>query len=107
MITLERWGKCCSLVIVLLEDIFSITLWLRGGPVSLVSSNTVLVVIAVLLTVRVFTGFVVTVVREVDAGGSVVVTAILVVIADSDYADIHNSGGTIEVTARMKRYFWA
>lgn len=31
----------------------------------------------------------------------------VVVIADSDYADIHNSGGTIEVTAKMKRYFWA
>lgn len=31
----------------------------------------------------------------------------VVVIADSDYADIHNSGGTITVTAQMKKYFWA
>jgi len=31
----------------------------------------------------------------------------VVVIADSDHADIHNSGGTITVTAQMKKYFWA
>ncbi len=31
----------------------------------------------------------------------------VVVIADSDYADIHNSGGTITVTAQMKKFFWA
>jgi len=31
----------------------------------------------------------------------------VVVIADSDYAEIHNSGGMITVTAQMKKYFWA
>lgn len=31
----------------------------------------------------------------------------VVVIADADYADIHNSGGTITVTTQMKKYFWA
>lgn len=31
----------------------------------------------------------------------------VVVIADSDYADIHNNGGYITVTAQMKKYFWA
>ena len=31
----------------------------------------------------------------------------VVVEADSDYAEIHNSGGTITVTAQMKKYFWA
>lgn len=31
----------------------------------------------------------------------------VVVIADSEYADIHNSGGTITVTAKMKKFFWA
>lgn len=31
----------------------------------------------------------------------------VVVIADSEYAEIHNSGGTITVTAQMKKYFWA
>jgi phage gpG-like protein len=31
----------------------------------------------------------------------------VVVIADSEYADIHNSGGTITVTAQMKKFFWA
>ena len=30
----------------------------------------------------------------------------VVVIADSEYADIHNKGGYIVVTARMKKYFW-
>jgi len=31
----------------------------------------------------------------------------VVVIADSDNAEIHNSGGFIIVTAQMKKYFWA
>ncbi len=31
----------------------------------------------------------------------------VVVIADVDYADIHNKGGYIVVTAQMKKYFWA
>jgi phage gpG-like protein len=31
----------------------------------------------------------------------------VIVEADSEYADIHNSGGTITVTAQMKKYFWA
>jgi phage gpG-like protein len=31
----------------------------------------------------------------------------VVVIADSPYAAIHNEGGYIVVTARMKKYFWA
>lgn len=26
--------------------------------------------------------------------------------SDSDYADIHNAGGTIEVTPKMRKYFW-
>ena len=30
----------------------------------------------------------------------------LVVIADSDHAEIHNEGGYITVTEQMKRYFW-
>ncbi len=34
-------------------------------------------------------------------------TSRVVVVADSEYADIHNSGGTIVVTAQMKKYFWA
>lgn len=31
----------------------------------------------------------------------------VIVEADSEYADIHNSGGIITVTAQMKKYFWA
>ena len=31
----------------------------------------------------------------------------VIVEADSEYADIHNSGGTITVTAQMKKYFWS
>jgi len=31
----------------------------------------------------------------------------LVVIADSEYADMHNDGGYITVTPQMKKYFWA
>ncbi|MCT4644361.1 MAG: hypothetical protein N4A74_05180 [Carboxylicivirga sp.] len=31
----------------------------------------------------------------------------IVVVADSDYADIHNNGGYIVVTEQMKKYFWA
>ncbi|MCT4590502.1 MAG: hypothetical protein N4A71_21930 [Carboxylicivirga sp.] len=31
----------------------------------------------------------------------------VVVVADSDYADIHNNGGYIIVTEQMKKYFWA
>lgn len=31
----------------------------------------------------------------------------VVVVADSDHADIHNSGGTITVTPQMKKFFWA
>lgn len=31
----------------------------------------------------------------------------VVVVADADHADIHNSGGTITVTPQMKKYFWA
>ncbi len=31
----------------------------------------------------------------------------VVVIADSDYADIQNNGGYIVVTEQMKKYFWA
>lgn len=31
----------------------------------------------------------------------------VVVIADSDYAEIHNSGGFITVSEQMKKYFWA
>ncbi|WP_321321431.1 hypothetical protein [Labilibaculum sp.] len=31
----------------------------------------------------------------------------VVVVADSEYADIHNKGGHIVVTAKMKKYFWA
>lgn len=31
----------------------------------------------------------------------------VVVVADSEYADIHNKGGYIVVTAKMKKYFWA
>lgn len=31
----------------------------------------------------------------------------VVVIAEAEYADIHNNGGTIVVTEKMKRYFWA
>ncbi|MBS2099178.1 hypothetical protein [Carboxylicivirga linearis] len=31
----------------------------------------------------------------------------VVVIADSEYADIHNKGGFIVVTAQMKKFFWA
>lgn len=34
-------------------------------------------------------------------------TSKVVVIADAVYADIHNSGGTITVTAQMKKFFWA
>jgi len=30
----------------------------------------------------------------------------VVVVADSEYADIHNKGGYIVVTAQMKKYFW-
>lgn len=31
----------------------------------------------------------------------------VVVMADSEYADIHNKGGYIVVTAQMKKFFWA
>ncbi len=31
----------------------------------------------------------------------------IVIIADSEYATIHNEGGTIIVTAQMKKFFWA
>lgn len=31
----------------------------------------------------------------------------LVVIADSEYAEMHNEGGFITVTPQMKKYFWA
>ena len=34
-------------------------------------------------------------------------TSKVVVIADADHADIHNSGGTITVTPQMKKFFWA
>lgn len=30
----------------------------------------------------------------------------VVIEADSDYAEIHNEGGTITVTVKMKKYFW-
>lgn len=31
----------------------------------------------------------------------------LVVVADSEYAEMHNEGGYITVTPQMKKYFWA
>ncbi|MBV5349055.1 hypothetical protein JZU61_05320 [bacterium] len=34
-------------------------------------------------------------------------TSKIVVVSDTSYSDIHNSGGTITVTPQMKKYFWA
>jgi phage gpG-like protein len=31
----------------------------------------------------------------------------VVVLADSDYAEIHNEGGTVTVTKQMKKFWWA
>lgn len=31
----------------------------------------------------------------------------VVIIADSDYAEMHNEGGYITITPQMKKYFWA
>jgi len=31
----------------------------------------------------------------------------IIIEADSDYAEIHNDGGTITVTAQMKKFWWA
>jgi phage gpG-like protein len=31
----------------------------------------------------------------------------VVIYTDKPYAEIHNEGGTIEVTAQMKKYFWS
>lgn len=31
----------------------------------------------------------------------------IVVVSDTPYSDIHNNGGTIIVTAQMKKFFWA
>lgn len=31
----------------------------------------------------------------------------VIVMAESEYADLHNNGGTITVTLQMKKYFWA
>lgn len=34
-------------------------------------------------------------------------TSKIIVVSDTDYSEIHNSGGTITVTKQMKKFFWA